>query len=123
MGNPLALVIEDSSDVAAVVARALEMLNFETEVIYSGDLALKRLAATKPALVILDLNLPRVSGAEILRCIRADERLAKTCVIVTSAHPEIVEDISHTADLVLLKPIDIRQLCSLVEQLNPLWAS
>jgi len=123
MDNPLALVIEDSSDVAAVVAQALEMLNFKTEVIYSGDVALKRLATTKPALVILDLNLPRVSGAEILRYMRADERLAKTCVIITSAHPEIAEDISHTADLVLLKPVDMRQLCSLVEQLSPLWSS
>ena len=122
MGDPLALVIEDSSDVAAIVAQALEANNFRTEIIYRGDVALKRLAATKPALVILDLSLPRVTGAEILRHIRADERLARTCVIVTSAHPEIAESISAIADLVLLKPIDIAQLCYLVRELSPLWS-
>ena len=122
MDEPLALVIEDSSDVAAIVAQALEVSGFKTEIIYSGDAALRKLARKTPALVILDLNLPRVTGAEILRHIRADERLAKTCVIVTSAHPEIAGDISETADLVLLKPVDIGQLCYLVKELSPLWS-
>jgi CheY-like chemotaxis protein len=123
MADLLALIIEDNRDVATVVAEALEANGFETEVIYSGDAALKRLAATTPALVILDLNLPRVTGAEILHHIRADKRLAKTRVIVTSAHPEIAENIEDEADLVLLKPINIYQLCYLVEELRPLWSS
>ena len=120
MDDPLALVIEDHEDIATVFSEALRAVNFETEVIHSGDVALTRLAATMPDLVILDLNLPYVSGEEILHHISTDARLGKTRVIITTAHPDMARGLEDEADLVLLKPISFRQLRDLAARLSPL---
>jgi DNA-binding response OmpR family regulator len=69
-------------------------------------------------MVILDLNLPHVSGTEILSKIRSDERLAETCVIVATAHPRLADSVQGEADLVLLKPISFTQLRGLAMRLS-----
>ena len=119
MSNTFALIIEDNIDAATIFSEALEAARFDTEVIQSGDVALARLAATRPDVVVLDLNLPRVSGAEILRQIRADARLAQTCVIVATAHPRMAEGVRDEADLVLIKPVSFTQLRDLATRLAP----
>ena len=59
MGNPLVFIIEDHEDAATIFSEALKAADFETEIIRSGDVALKRLSEAVPEMVILDLNLPR----------------------------------------------------------------
>jgi DNA-binding response OmpR family regulator len=117
MENQLAFIIEDHIDAATIFAEALKAADFQTEVIDSGDKALERLTETIPAMVILDLNLPEVSGIEVLRQIRADARMAGTCVIVATAHPQMADSVQGEADLVLLKPISFTQLRSLAARL------
>jgi DNA-binding response OmpR family regulator len=117
MGNPLVFIIEDHEDAATIFSEALKAADFETEIIRSGDVALKRLSEAVPEMVILDLNLPRVSGTEILSRIRSDERLAGTCVIVATAHPQLADGVQGDADLVLLKPISFTQLRGLAIRL------
>jgi DNA-binding response OmpR family regulator len=118
MDNPLAFIIEDHEDAATIFSEALKAADFETEIIRSGDRALKRLSETVPDMVILDLNLPQVSGAEILAQIRSDNRLTGTCVIVATAHPQLADSVQGEADLVLLKPISFTQLRSLATRLG-----
>ncbi|MBN1979866.1 MAG: response regulator transcription factor [Anaerolineae bacterium] len=118
MSKPLAFIIEDHLDAATIFSEALKAADFETEIIRSGDAALERLANTVPDMVILDLNLPQVSGAEILARIRADTRLVKTNVIVATAHPQLADNVQGEADLVLLKPISFTQLRSLATRLS-----
>ncbi|MFL7791702.1 MAG: PleD family two-component system response regulator [Anaerolineae bacterium] len=118
MSKSLAFIIEDHLDAATIFSEALKAASFETEIIRSGDVALERLANTVPDMVILDLNLPQVSGAEILARIRTDERLSKTCVIVATAHPQLADTVQGEADLVLLKPISFTQLRSLAIRLG-----
>lgn len=110
MSNPSALVIEDDYDLAIIFAEALRAAGFETEIIRAGDIALERLAATTPDVVILDLQLPRVAGSDILQYIRTDPRLAKTPVIVATAYPHMAEPLRKEANLVLIKPISFSQL-------------
>jgi two-component system response regulator len=110
MENPQALIIEDHEDSGIIFANALQEAGFDVEVIRSGDTALTWLAGTTPAAVVLDLELPRVPGAEILRQIRADARLANTHVIIATAFPDIAADLEDEADLVLIKPIGYSQL-------------
>jgi DNA-binding response OmpR family regulator len=119
MTNPLALVIEDDLNLAAIFAEALQSAEFETEIIQTGRTALARLAITTPAVVLLDLHLPYVSGEEILRQIRANERLVKTQVIITTADARLAEGLQAEADLVLLKPISFNQLRDLATRLHP----
>jgi DNA-binding response OmpR family regulator len=110
MDKPLALIVEDELDISIVFSRALQAAGFETEVIRSGDIALEWLSSSKPDIVVLDLNLPRVTGQEILQYIRADERLAKTPVIIATAYARLAEGLREQADWVLFKPISFAQL-------------
>jgi CheY-like chemotaxis protein len=117
MDKPLALIVEDELDISIVFSKALQAAGFETEVIRSGDTALEWLSSSKPDIVILDLNLPCVSGSEILQHIRADERLTKTPVIVATAYARLAEGIRDQADQVLFKPISFAQLRDLSARL------
>ncbi len=119
MTDPFALIIEDDKKLSVIFEQALKMAEFETEVVRDGGLALTRLAETTPAVVVLDLHLPNVPGAEILREIRADERLANTRVILATADPITAEALRSEADLVLLKPISFSQLRDLAFRLRP----
>jgi DNA-binding response OmpR family regulator len=118
MDDPLVLIVEDDVDTSTIFASALRGAGLECEIIRTGDEALTRLAETAPALVILDLQLPGVSGEEILRQIRVDARLAETRVIVATALPNRAKDLEEKADLVLLKPVGYGQLRALVERMG-----
>jgi DNA-binding response OmpR family regulator len=119
MDDLLALIVEDHQDSAVIFANALQEAGFEVEIVPTGDAALARLAVTTPAVVILDLDLPRVSGTEILHHIRADARLAKTCVIIATAFPDLAVGLEEEADLVLVKPVSFSQLRDLATRLIP----
>jgi len=126
MTNPFALIIEDDWKLAIICAQALRLAQFETEIVQDGNAALDRLAATTPAVVVLDLHLPHVSGREILRQIRADRRLDQTRVILATADALMAETLRAESDLVLLKPISVRQLRDLATRLRPhdtIWVS
>ncbi len=119
MTPPFALIVEDDPKLAAIFAQALQMAEFETEIVPDGEIALVRLAETTPAVVVLDLHLPNISGADILHQIRADTRLAKTRVMLTTADSVMAETLRSEADLVLLKPISFTQLRDLATRLRP----
>jgi CheY-like chemotaxis protein len=111
LANQMAYVIEDEINLAAIFAKALEKAGFNTLAIHDGQEALDHLRCHSPSLVILDLNLPLVSGKELLRYIRADARLENTRVILaTSDSAAIAGELERNADLVLLKPISYTQL-------------
>jgi len=116
--KPLALIIEDDRKQATIFDQALRMADFETEIIQDGQVALERLGTIVPTLVVLDLHLPYVSGDDILRQIRADERLAETRVILATADPLMAELLQQESDLVLLKPISFGQLRDLAMRLR-----
>jgi DNA-binding response OmpR family regulator len=118
MDNPLAFIVEDDEDASVIFANALQEAGFECEIIRTGDKALVWLAETVPAVVVLDLELPGVSGAEILRQIRADARLAQTHVIIATAYPDLAVGLEEKADLVLFKPVSYVQLRDLAKRVG-----
>ena len=74
--------------------------------------------AATPDLLILDLNLPRRNGSEVLRLVRSTERLRDVPVVVLSSSPEdVIRDIvdrAHVkADLLLTKPSDVSEYLAL----------
>ncbi len=119
MNNPLALIIEDDPDLAMIFAGALQEAGYDSEIAHDGRIALEQLANTTPAVVVLDLHLPRVSGKDVLRQMRADPRLAETRVILATADPLMADNLREEADLVLLKPISFDQLSILAARLRP----
>lgn len=116
---PSALIIEDDAKISTIFAEALKTVEYETEIIQDGQIALDRLAEMTPDVVVLDLHLPHVSGPNILRQIRAESRFAKTRVMVVTADSALADSLEDEADLVLLKPISFNQLRDLAARLRP----
>ena len=117
MTKPLALIIEDDPQLNTIVSIALRA-DFEIESLTDGNAGLERLKQTIPNVVILDLNLPGASGKEILQSIRADERLSKTRIILTTADERQAETLREEADIILLKPVSPSQLKELALRLR-----
>ena len=114
----VALIVEDDPDLIHIFARALEISEYKTHTVSTGEDALKVLAEFEPDIVVLDLHLPGISGGEILQTIREDGRLRQTRVILATADYRTAEDLRDQADLVLLKPISFKQLRDLSARFN-----
>jgi two-component system response regulator MtrA len=117
MNKPLAFVVEDDPQLSQIFTLTLSE-SFETETITDGARALTRLSEVIPDLVVLDINLPGASGAEILHSIRTNSRYDSTRVILATANPHQAYDLQGKADIVLLKPISITQLRDLANRLK-----
>lgn len=118
MSRMFGLIVEDDEDLSIIFSEALQAAGFQTEIVRAGDVALDRLATLAPNVVVLDLQLPRVAGMDILHYIRVEPRLADTRVIVATAHPHLAASLRDEADLVLLKPISFNQLRDLAAILS-----
>ncbi len=119
MNTPIALIVEDDEYLSTIFAMALQAAGFKTEIVQDGTVALDRLESLTPAVVVLDLHLPNISGQHILRQIRNDARLAKTRVMLTTADALMAESLRSEADLVLLKPVSFSQMRDLAGRLHP----
>ena len=129
------LLVEDNPGDARLTLEAFEegkVLNHLT-VIGDGADALAYLRrqgqysnSTQPDLILLDLNLPKKDGREVLAEIKSDERLKKIPVIVltTSAAPEDVRKAygSH-ANCYITKPVDLDQFLRVVQSIESFWLS
>jgi DNA-binding response OmpR family regulator len=118
MEKPLAMIIEDERDIAALFRHVLDIAGYRTEIVLDGKEALKRLEAIRPDIILLDLNLPGVPGAKILESIRDDKRLMTVPVVVVTAHSQAADSLPVEPDLVLLKPVNMDQLSNLVQRLQ-----
>ena len=104
MSKPLVLIVEDDPKLNEIISIALEA-DFELNACTDGGMALEQLKNTTPQIVVLDLNLPGLPGKDILAYVRAEERLAKTRVILATADERQAETLTNNADIVLLKPV------------------
>ena len=118
MEKPLALIIEDDRDIAALFRHVLDIAGYRTEIVMHGGEAVERLQSVLPDIVLLDLNLPGVPGSVILEDMRGDERLGNVPVVVITAHSHIADTLPVEPDLVLLKPVNLDQLSNLVQRLR-----
>lgn len=117
MHKPIAFIIEDDAKLGNVFSLALQLAQIDAELITDGKMALTRLSEITPDLIILDLHLPYVSGDEILRVIRANDRLAQVPVILATADSRQADYLQEQAEIVLLKPISPKQLAELAFRL------
>jgi two-component system, OmpR family, alkaline phosphatase synthesis response regulator PhoP len=82
------LIVEDNRDIADLVSHYLSKAGFTTDVIASGQQALKAINERPPDLLILDLMLPQVDGLEICRAVRTNEKTAAVPIIMLTARAE-----------------------------------
>lgn len=129
------LVDDDSHDVElALLALAEYRLANEVDVVGDGEEALDYLNrrgsyATRttgnPAVILLDLKMPKVDGLEVLRNIRANRELRLIpVVILTSSREErdLVEGYSMGVNAYVVKPVDFQQFMDAIKQIGAFWA-
>jgi two-component system response regulator len=128
-------LVEDNPDDEALALRAFAKLNISNKVIVARDgvEALDYLFATGahadtspqlPALVLLDLKLPRIDGLEVLQQIRQNEKTQiLPVVILTSSREEqdIVQGYNLGANSYVRKPVDYNEFVQAVSQLGVFW--
>lgn len=105
-----ALVIEDDIDLSGIFSKALQTAGFEVEAILDGKEAETRLTEIVPSVVVLDMHLPHVGGATLLKQIKANEAFNHTRIILTTADNVQAEIYRDMATIVLIKPILFSQL-------------
>jgi len=133
-GAPIeVLLVEDSPGDVRLTQEALHDANraIRLHVAFDGVEAMAFLAregihtaAPRPDLILLDLNLPRMDGREVLAQIKSDESLKTipTIILATSeAHADIVKSYQLQANCFLSKPVQLEAFESLVKSINDFW--
>ena len=110
------LVVEDEPVTAEVVSRYLERAGYETLIERDGPAALTRAAAWRPHLLVLDIMLPRLSGLEVLRRLRADQgnRVAVILLSAISEERDRIVGLQLGADDYVAKPFSAAELVARV---------
>jgi CheY-like chemotaxis protein len=89
--KPLILLVDDDPDFLEIFSIKLQASGFITEVAQGGKAALEKAKAVKPDLMVLDLQMPDLTGAEVLDTMKADPELKNTKVIFLTNYGDPVE--------------------------------
>lgn len=110
------LVVEDEPVTAEVVSRYLDRAGYETHVESNGKVALRRASAWRPDLMVLDIELPGVSGLEILRRLRASQSRSAPVILLSARGQEAdgVLGLRLGADDYVVKPFSAAELVARV---------
>ncbi len=112
------LVVDDEADIAGLIKHSLERAgDVEVDVVGSGDAALKAVTEHPPDLMILDLNLPVLSGTDVCRLVRAKPATARLPIIMLTARTGEADRVSGLdlgADDYITKPFSLRELAARV---------
>jgi two-component system response regulator len=136
MSEHVILLVEDNPSDEELTLRALRKSNILNKVIVARDgaEALDYLFARGayqgrdtgdlPQVVLLDLNLPKIGGLDVLRAIRADERTRLLPVVILTSSKEdrdLMSGYASGANSYIVKPVDFTQFADAVRQLGMYW--
>ena len=130
------LIVEDDPRDVELTLAALEQYNLTNEVVVTrdGQEALDYLyrrgqfntrSDENPAVMLLDLKLPKIDGLEVLQQIKCDEHLKMMPVVVlTSSHEEkdMIRSYNLGANAYVVKPVDFHEFVNAVKELGMFWA-
>ena len=130
------LLVEDNHDDEELTLRALQQHNVSghTTVVRDGQEALDFLFGTgshagrdirvQPTMILLDLNLPKINGLDVLKRIRADERTSTLPVIIFTSSTEqsdLAAAYKNHANSYVRKPVEFEEFSEAVRQLGLYW--
>jgi two-component system, response regulator len=136
MEEKIILLVEDNPDDIELTRLALSKNNIKNQVVHARDgaQAIDYLFGTglhagrdtniQPVLILLDLNIPKINGLEVLARLRADERTRQIPVVVLTCSREeqdLVESYRLGANSYVLKPIDFQKFLDAVKNLGAYW--
>lgn len=136
MSRDTILLVEDNPDEAELARRGFRRLNsdYYLEVVADGEEALeylfsdgryaRRPVERNPALIILDIDLPRINGFEVLKKIRSDASYASTPVVMMSTSDErsdILKGYQLGVNSYLRKPVDFDSFADMLQEVSHYW--
>ena len=136
MNSKTILVVEDNADDEALMLWALRKNAIPNQVVvvrdgvealdylFGREAYAGRDTTDMPAVVLLDLNLPKKDGLEVLRCLRADERTARVPVVALTSsteHRDIINSYNAHVNSYVRKPVDFVEFTESVRQLGLYW--
>ncbi len=111
------LVVDDSADTARMMKVMLKRAGFEVRTAHDGPGAIETAGRFLPAIVLLDLALPGMSGQEVAAELRANEPLADALIVAISGYGD--QGVPPGFDHLLVKPVDHDDLLRLIIGGNP----
>jgi chemotaxis family two-component system response regulator Rcp1 len=133
-GHPIQiLLVEDNPGDVRLTKEALKEAKVRNilHVAMDGEEAIaflkregKHAGAVRPDVIMLDLNLPKKTGLEVLKDIKADETLKRIPVVVvttSSAEQDIVKSYNLHANCYVTKPVDLGQFLEVVKAIDSFW--
>src|ERR1700722_3691151 len=125
------LIVEDDPNDVELTLTALADYNLANEVVVTrdGQQALDYLYCrgkfSSPAVMLLDLKLPKIGGLEVLQQVKADERLKMIPVVVltsSSEEKDMMRSYSLGVNAYVVKPVDFHEFVNAVKELGVFWA-
>lgn len=111
------LIVEDDRDIAQLLERVFQLGGYTSVWAPSGRKAIAALETQRPDLITLDLNLPELSGIDVLMHVRGEAHHPLIPVLVLTSREELPEEVSTWADSVMIKPFDVAALLTAVAEL------
>lgn len=130
MTDPWLLLVEDDPDLAALTVRVMRRNQVTADLLVCADgaeaLSLLLGAAVPPRLVLMDLNLPKMNGLEVLRRLRSDDRTRLLPVVALTSSDE-EQDLRAAyqsgVNSYVRKPVDAVQFTEAIRQLCQYWVT
>ncbi len=129
------LLVEDNEGDIVLTTQALKKANVTNgiNVVKDGDEAMKFLrkegkyeGAETPDLILLDINLPKMDGMEVLTEIKNDEALKSIPVVIlttSDSENDIIKSYNNHANCYITKPVDFRKFMEVVQMIKDFWIS
>jgi PAS domain S-box-containing protein len=122
VARPRVLLVEDDETTRLPMSHLLELSGFDVSTACDGAGALDQLADSRPAMVLLDLMMPRMDGIEVLRRIRSDPVLGDLPVLILSG--DVLDERARQLEALgvsgtLAKPIDFDRLLDVLDRMVP----
>lgn len=120
MSRGLVLLVDDEPHIPMVVGRKLKAAGFEVVTASDGEEGLAAAEESRPNVIITDLQMPFMSGAELAEALRADEQLREIPVVLLTARGYVLPEEEQQASNIkrfLSKPFSVHQILEVVEEL------
>lgn len=129
------LLVEDNVEDVELTLEALAEYNLANDVIVARDGAealdylysrgaFTMRAAGNPAVILLDIKMPKVNGLEVLRTLKADEKLKTIPVVMLTSsreEPDLAESYKLGVNAYVVKPVNFQEFVKAVKQLGVFW--
>jgi CheY-like chemotaxis protein len=104
---PVALVVDDSMLIRHTVCRFLEERGFSVESATNGQEALETLKRVRPDLLVTDMQMPKMSGSELITALKREPSTAKIPIVIVAGRQSGFDETERRADFAIFKDIDI----------------